>query len=149
MSDRFDNQHRRPRQSGMEQEHERIVLELLNFMNGLDIPFWRDRERGAESGELSIRERLDQVKKRFADLKRQNLHLAEQARTRQGWLEWAQEVMKTSWAAAAEEKDTSKALTILAQYLLEQGFIKLPPPKESLGELMVELGLKKPEEKPG
>lgn len=52
----------RPRQSGMERQHEAWVLDVLNFLQGLDIPFYNRDEYGNKlrgaAGEKSIPERL-------------------------------------------------------------------------------------------
>jgi len=50
-----------PKQSGMEQGHEKVVLALLNFLHGHDIPFYKLFADGSKKGEHSTEERLSML----------------------------------------------------------------------------------------
>ena len=73
-----------PRQSGKEQEHERYVMALLNFLQGLEIPFYQraaprypnepEWER-PKLGEYKITERLGMVITKIGVLNRDNASL--------------------------------------------------------------------------
>ena len=60
----------RPHQSGMEQKHEKWVLETLNFLQHQDIPFYKRDQFGnrISGGDMDIPERLMLVHKKIADL---------------------------------------------------------------------------------
>jgi hypothetical protein len=60
---------KRPRQTGMEQQNEKVVLELLNLFAGYEIPFYIRDKHGEKTGrEYSTPERLAMLRKKFDDL---------------------------------------------------------------------------------
>jgi hypothetical protein len=62
---------KRPRQTGMEQQNEKTVLELLNLFTGLDIPFYIRDQRGEKTGrEYSTPERLAMLKEQFFEMRK-------------------------------------------------------------------------------
>jgi hypothetical protein len=54
------------RQSGMESNHEKWIMAILNFLNGHDIPFYKRDERGNKKGEYAIPERLSLLTEKLA-----------------------------------------------------------------------------------
>lgn len=60
---------RRPRQTGMEQQNEKVVLALLNLFSALEIPFYIRDKRGEKTGrEYSTPDRLEMLKQKFAEI---------------------------------------------------------------------------------
>lgn len=52
-------------QSGMESQHEKIVMDVLNLLMGMDIPFYKRDVHGNKNGEYTTGERLAMVRERL------------------------------------------------------------------------------------
>lgn len=60
---------RRPRQTGMEQQNEKVVLDLINLFAWFEIPFYIRDKRGEKTGrEYSTLQRLSMLKEKFKDI---------------------------------------------------------------------------------
>lgn len=65
MSD--DEEELRPRQSGMERQHELWIRDVLNHLNALNIPVWRYKDGKRVQPDYTIPERLALAKQAHAE----------------------------------------------------------------------------------